>query len=78
MTTPPRDEIATTPAVPEDARRLDVIGERTGMFGRVGYGTTELEARAPGVSAREDGDSFNYGAGANSFFDGQNGVRGDW
>jgi outer membrane immunogenic protein len=48
------------------------------VFGRVGYGTTELEARAPGVSAREDGDSFNYGAGANYFFDGQNGVRGDW
>ncbi|NCD19988.1 MAG: NADH-quinone oxidoreductase subunit C [Actinobacteria bacterium] len=40
MTTPPRDEIATTPPVPEDARRLDVIEERTGMFGRIGHGDT--------------------------------------
>lgn len=48
------------------------------LFGRVGYGVTEIEARAPGVSAREDGDSWNYGVGANYFIDGQNGVRGDW
>ncbi|QBX38694.1 porin family protein [Brevundimonas sp. S30B] len=48
------------------------------LFGRVGYGTTEIEAKIPGVSAREDGESVNYGVGANYFFDGQNGIRGDW
>ncbi len=48
------------------------------LFGRVGYGTTEIEAKIPGVSAREDGESVNYGAGANYYFDGQNGIRGDW
>lgn len=48
------------------------------LFGRVGYGTTEIEAKAAGVSARGDGESWNYGVGANYFFDGQNGVRGDW
>lgn len=48
------------------------------LFGRVGYGTTELKAEAGGVSVTEDGESVNYGAGANYFFDGRNGVRGDW
>ncbi len=48
------------------------------VFARVGYGTTELKASAAGFSAREDGESWNYGVGANYFFDGQNGVRGDW
>ena len=48
------------------------------LFGRVGYGTSEVEAKAANVSATADGESWNYGAGANYFFDGQNGVRGDW
>lgn len=48
------------------------------LFGRVGYGTTQVKAEIPGVSATEDGESWNYGAGANYFFDGQNGIRGDW
>lgn len=48
------------------------------LFGRLGYGTTEIKASAPGVSLTEDGESWNYGAGAQYFFDGQNGVRGDW
>ena len=25
-----------------------------------------------------DGESWNYGVGANYYFDGQNGLRGDW
>jgi outer membrane immunogenic protein len=48
------------------------------LFGRVGYGTTEVEAKAAGVSASADGESWNYGVGANYFLDGVNGVRGDW
>ena len=48
------------------------------LFGRVGYGTTQIKAEAAGFSVTEDGESVNYGAGANWFFDGRNGVRGDW
>lgn len=48
------------------------------LFGRVGYGTTELEASGGGVTVSEDGDSWNYGVGANYFFDGLNGVRADY
>ncbi len=54
------------------------VSENFELFGRVGYGTTEIEATAAGASARGDGESWNYGVGANYFFDGQNGVRGDW
>ena len=48
------------------------------LFGRVGYGTTSIKADVAGFSATEDGESVNYGVGANYFFDGQNGVRADW
>ena len=54
------------------------INDNFELFGRVGYGTTKIKAEIPGVSASEDGESVNYGAGANYFFDGQNGIRGDW
>ncbi len=48
------------------------------VFGRVGYGTTEIEVSGGGLTASEDGQSLNYGVGAQYFFDGANGVRGDW
>lgn len=48
------------------------------LFGRVGYGTTSIKADVAGVTAEGDGESINYGAGANWFFDSQNGVRADW
>ena len=48
------------------------------VFARLGYGTTEVKAELAGFEASTDGESVNYGAGANYFFDGQNGVRGDW
>ena len=54
------------------------INENFELFGRLGYGTTELEASGGGVTVAEDGDSLNYGVGANYFFDGLNGVRADW
>lgn len=48
------------------------------LFGRVGYGTTEIEASAAGVTQADDGESWNYGVGANYFFDARNGVRADY
>lgn len=48
------------------------------LFGRVGYGTIQIKADVAGFSATEDGESVNYGVGANYFFDNQNGVRADW
>jgi len=54
------------------------VSENLELFGRVGYGTTSIKADVAGFSATEDGESLNYGAGANWFFDGQNGVRADW
>lgn len=48
------------------------------LFGRVGYGTTSIKAEAAGIRAEADGESVNYGAGANYFFDARNGVRADW
>ena len=48
------------------------------VFGRIGYGTTQIKTDVAGFSATEDGESVNYGVGANYFFDGRNGVRADW
>jgi hypothetical protein len=48
------------------------------LFARVGYGTQELSVSGPGASASADGESVNYGVGAQFFFDANNGVRGDW
>ncbi|MCS6627185.1 porin family protein [Roseibacterium beibuensis] len=54
------------------------VSENLELFGRVGYGTTSIKADIAGVSATEDGESLNYGAGANWYFDGRNGLRADW
>ena len=54
------------------------VSENLELFGRVGYGTTSIKADVAGVETSEDGESLNYGAGANYFFDGQNGLRADW
>ena len=54
------------------------VSENLELFGRVGYGTTSIKADVAGFTASEDGESLNYGAGANYFFDSQNGVRADW
>ena len=54
------------------------LAENFEVFGRVGYGTTELEVSGGGLTLAEDGDSWNYGVGANYFFDGVNGVRADY
>ncbi|WP_409018750.1 porin family protein [Brevundimonas vesicularis] len=48
------------------------------LFARGGYGTTSIKSELAGVERQADGTSWNYGAGANFFLDGQNGIRGDW
>ncbi len=48
------------------------------LFARGGYGTTEIDVSAAGLSDTISGESWNYGVGANYFFDGVNGVRADW
>lgn len=54
------------------------LSDRVELFGRLGYGTTEVKADAAGFSVSEDGESFNYGVGANVFLDERNGLRADW
>lgn len=48
------------------------------LFARGGYGTTKIKTELAGFEGEVDGESWNYGAGANYYFDGQNGVRADW
>lgn len=48
------------------------------LFGRAGYGTTQVKADVAGFTQTEDGESFNYGAGANWWFNDSSGLRGDW
>lgn len=48
------------------------------LFARGGYGTSKIKAELAGIEQEADGESWNYGAGANYYFDGQNGVRADW
>lgn len=53
------------------------VSDNFEVFGRLGYGTTSIKADVAGFTASEDGESVNYGIGANYFFDGRNGVRAD-
>jgi hypothetical protein len=46
------------------------------IFARVGYGTTNIKT-SPGGGSGSD-DSWNYGAGAEWFWDSHNGLRGDY
>lgn len=48
------------------------------LFARAGYGTTEIDVSGGGLTEEVSGESWNYGVGANYFFDGVNGVRADW
>ena len=48
------------------------------LFGRVGYGKTELNIDVAGFTDEASGESVNYGAGANYYLDAQNGIRADW
>jgi len=48
------------------------------LFARGGYGNTKLERKLAGRHNEVGGDSWNYGLGANYYFDESNGVRADW
>jgi hypothetical protein len=54
------------------------LTEKFDLLGRVGYGSSKIEASAAGFSADDDQDSWNYGVGAQYSFDGLNGIRGDY
>lgn len=54
------------------------INDQFELFARGGYGTTKIKSEVGGLEVEADGTSWNYGAGANFYFDGQNGVRADW
>lgn len=83
-----RSDDITVAGVKADVKhRYDVAGYAVGtvpvspnfeLFARVGYGKTDGKVSAAGLSDTVSGESWNYGVGANYFFDGQNGVRGDW
>lgn len=52
--------------------------ENFDLFARVGYGTTKVKASAGGVGLTGSEESWNYGAGADYYFDGRNGLRGEY
>jgi opacity protein-like surface antigen len=54
------------------------IAPNADLFARVGYGGQEIEAESQGISATADANSWNFGAGAQYFFDEKNGVRGEY
>jgi outer membrane immunogenic protein len=54
------------------------LSENTDLFARVGYGTTKIKGSFLGTSVADDGESINFGVGAQHHFDGVNGVRFDY
>ena len=54
------------------------LSDKLDLFVRGGYGTTKAKATSAGVSVSDSNDSWNYGVGAQYFFDGQNGLRADY
>jgi len=54
------------------------ISPNTDLFARVGYGTTKIKGSAIGTSVAQDGESWNFGVGAQHSFDGLNGIRLDY
>jgi opacity protein-like surface antigen len=54
------------------------LASSTDIIARIGYGHSEIEGEALGVSASEGGSSWNFGIGAQHHFDGLNGVRVDY
>lgn len=54
------------------------ISPNTDLFARVGYGTTKISGKALGTKVSDDGESWNFGVGAQHAFDGLNGIRVDY
>jgi len=51
------------------------VSPNADLFARIGYGNSEIEASAGGVSAKADGSGVNIGVGGQYFFTGNDGVR---
>ncbi len=54
------------------------VAENFELLARVGYGVTDSKARVGALRVNDRTESWNYGVGAQYFFDGSNGVRADW
>ncbi len=54
------------------------INPKADLFARVGYGTTKVKASTGAVSAKADGESWNFGVGGRYFMDANNGFRADY
>jgi outer membrane immunogenic protein len=54
------------------------VSENFDVFARVGYGESRIETKLAGVTAKNTDQSWNYGVGAEWFFDPNNGVRADY
>lgn len=54
------------------------VSDTADVFARIGYGSTDLKASSGGFSASGSDESWNFGVGGQVFFDGSNGVRGDY
>ena len=54
------------------------IAPNADLFARIGFGRIELEAEGFGATASDDDTAVSYGAGAQYFFDGMNGVRAEY
>ena len=54
------------------------LSPNTDLFARVGYGTSRVKVAVLGASAVADGESWNFGVGAQHHFDRTNGVRADY
>lgn len=54
------------------------VAPNLSLIGRMGYSHTWAEAKAGGVSVKDDDGSFAVGAGAEYMFDANNGIRGDY
>lgn len=54
------------------------LGEQFKIFARVGFGHTEARVSSGGFGLSADGNSWNYGVGAQFMIDDKNGFRADW
>ena len=54
------------------------VNPKTDVYARLGYGNTKVKASVPGAAATAEGDSINYGVGAQHVIDGKNGLRADY
>lgn len=54
------------------------LGANTDLIARLGYGSTKVSVKGPGIVPQTSRESVNYGLGFQHYFDGLNGVRLDW